>query len=295
MRLANEQAATALCVLNKCCDALEPDGAWRWRCAIQNGARLPISASLQEDFLHLECRPEAGRKDACTTEQALLGNRTLTGGVKLALNGAGRGLRLVTDILILEEKQLMNRLQLAIDGFHLAQRLLKWPASHLNFQAAQPVPPPIDLGSMLRELSWPSAERGPNEFSAELDANSAPPAAIRGTKSGVRLSVELVRSNAPAEVTRRALAVFLLTATSALRMARAYAEEQQGGLACGIEVDLPATPVAEEIGHALAALSVAHGMCARETTVLLNQAVAQCYLAARDLSTPNENQSEQEN
>ena len=295
MRLANEQAATALRVLNKCCDRLEPDGAWRWRCTVQNGARLPIAASLQEGFLHLAWRPEAARNHACAPQQALLGNSTLTGGVKLALHGASRGLHLAADILILEEKQLMDRLLLAIDGFHRGQGLLNPPASRVRFPAARLAAPQPGLAALLRELSWPSAERAPNEFSAELDATSAPPAAIRMTQSGVRLSVELVRCNAPAEISRRALAIFLLTATGALRMVRACAEEPEGGLACGIEVDLPAAPAAEEIGHALAALSVAHRMCARESTVLLNQAAAQCYLAARDLSTLNENQSEQEN
>ena len=85
MRLTNEAAAIAFRALNKCSSELEPDGPWRWRCAIQNGTRLPIAASLQEGFLHLACRPDTSRDATCTPEHALLGNNTLPGGVKLAM------------------------------------------------------------------------------------------------------------------------------------------------------------------------------------------------------------------
>ena len=60
----------------------------------------------------------------------------------------------------------------------------------------------------------------------------------------------------------------------------------------------PAAPDSEEVNHGLAALSVAWRMCAREASVLLHEAAARCYLAARDLSTTNTTnkpQSEEEN
>ncbi|MGO8757455.1 MAG: hypothetical protein ACLQG3_04955 [Terracidiphilus sp.] len=295
MRLTNEAAAIAFRALNKCSSELEPDGPWRWRCAIENGTRLPIAASLQEGFLHLRCRPAEIREGACTPEDAVLGNNTLPGGVKLAMCGASNALNLVTDIAVVDERQLLDRIRWALDGFHDGHLLLTSPESFHNRAAAQPTVSAAGLGELLREASWPSTERGSNDFSAELDANTASPARIRMGAIGVVLSSELARSSAAAETSRQALTVFLLTATNTLRLARAYAEKVDGGLAFGVQVDLPCAPAGEEIDHALAALSIAHQMCAREASVLLNEATARCYLAARDLSTINHHQSKQEN
>ncbi|MGD0736457.1 MAG: hypothetical protein ABR976_14985 [Terracidiphilus sp.] len=295
MRLANESAAIVSRVLNKCCEDLTPDGAWRWRGAVQNGTRLPIAASLEEGFLHFACRPGGIRKCACSLEHALLGNTTLAGGVKLALGKASTELQLTTDIVILEEKQLLDRFQWALCGFHHGLRLLKSPASHFDQAIAQTIESGADLRELLREIAWPMTERGPNDFSAALDANSAPPARIRMSDCGVLLSVELARSDTTSKTSRLALALFLLTATSALRLVRAYAEEMDGRFAFGVQVNLPAAPDVEEIDHALAALSIALRMCARETNVLLNEATARSYLAARDLSTSNYQPSEKEN
>jgi hypothetical protein len=71
-------------------------------------------------------------------------------------------------------------------------------------------------------------------------------------------------------------------------MARACAVEADGQTSFGVQVGLPAAPAMEEIDHALGALSIAHRICARETNVLLNDAAARCYLAARELSTDHQ-------
>ncbi len=295
MRFANEASAIAFRVLNKCSRELEPDGPWRWRCAVKKGALPLIAASLDEDFLHLECFPKEIRESACTVENAVLGNRTLAGGVKLAMGGANNALRLVTDIVVLEERQLFDRLQWAFEGFREGHLLLKSPASRRERECASANVSEVGLGEMLREASWPSTERGLNNFTAELDANSAPPARIQMSNTGVMLSVDLVRADSMATTTRKALAVFLLMATAALRLVRAYAEQVDGEFVFGMQVNLPCVPAIEEVDHALAALSVAYRVCARETNVLLNEATARCYLAARNYSTTNEQQSEQEN
>jgi hypothetical protein len=261
MRLANEKAEIAQLVLNKCAHEVRPAAPWHWHCVVQNGTRLHMAASLQEGFLHLEYRPEGARRVALSQQQALLGNSNLRGGVKLALGAADNRLRLATDMVVLEEKQLHDR---------------------------------FDLPDLLREAAWPSTERSPSHFSAELDSDSAPPANIAMTENGIAFSVELARPGTADEAIRKALAVFLLTATGALRLVRAYAAELDGTWACGVQVTLPAVPAVEEIDHALAALSIAHRACAREANVLLNQAAACCYLAARDTPTTSD-QPEKEN
>jgi hypothetical protein len=297
MRYANDAAASAFRVLDKYADKLETVGPWRWSCVVRNGALLPIAASLDEGFLQLACRPETIRESASVLERALMGNNTLPGGVRMALNSSSRGLHLRTDIAVLEEQQLLDRFKSALEGFHHGVGLMKsldGDSRGVRGEARLVAASSINLGELLCESSWSCAERGANDFSAQLAADSAPPARIRMTENGLDLSVELIRANA-AEVCRHALAVFLLTISSALRLARAYAAAADGQHSFGFQVNLPAAPAAEEIDHALAALSIAYRMCARETSVLLNEAAARCYLAARDLSTTNDHQHEEEN
>jgi hypothetical protein len=298
MRFANEAAATVFRVLDKCSCELSPDGPWRWKGAVQNGTRLPISASFDEGFLQLASRPGMIRKSANALERALLGNGEMTGGVRLALDGASGALHLRSDILLLDETQLLDRFHWALDGFHHGAHLLKSLDSDSRYKRAEirrTTASGINLAELLRETKWTTAERGPNDYSVELDAASAPPATIRLTESGVVASVELVRSEMSAENTRRALAVFLLTTSSVLRMARAYAVKTDEQMCCGFQVGLPHAPAAEEIDDALAALSVAHRNCARETSVLLNDLAARRYLSAREYSTTEDHQPEKEN
>jgi hypothetical protein len=296
MMLANETAATAYRVLNKCACEMESSDPWSWQCVVENGARLPLAASFDEGFLQLVCRPDAMHKTALALEDAMLRNKSLAGGVRLALCSAGCGLHLRTDLVVLDENQLRDRMEWALEGFHDGTRLLESPDAHNEGSSLQAAPvSDAALADLLRECSWPCAERGANDFSAELDASAAPPARIRMNGSNLELSVELLRCDAAAEITRQALTLYLLTASSSLRMARAYAAHADGQISFGFLVSLPSTPAAEEIQHALSALSVAYRMCARETHVLLHSAAARHYLAARNPSTTDDNNFEKEN
>lgn len=291
MRFANEAAATASRVLDKCASEVNPYAPWRWQCIVENGARLPVTASLEEGFLHLACRPETTRRKERELERALRVNDTLAGGVKLALNSSSRGLHLQTEIEVRDERQLLDRFQSALEGFHQGVGLLnsldcdlrgaRDAERHETIYATK-------LGELLRESSWVCKERGANDYSAELDSTSAPLAKIRMTEEGLDLRVELLRAHVAAEVSRRALAVFLLRMSGGLRMARAYAATAEEQECFGFRVWLPSAPDGEEIDHALGALSMAHRMCAREMSVLLDEAAARCYMAAREFSTNNQ-------
>jgi hypothetical protein len=296
MMLTNETAATAYRVLNKCACEMESSSPWRWQCVFENGARLPLSASFDDGFLQLVCRPESIRKTSLALEDAMLCNKSMAGGVKLALNPTDQGLHLRTDIVVLAESQLRDRLEWALAGFHDGTRLLESPVAHnecANSQTSRVSA--VALADLLRECSWPCAERSANEFSADLDASAAPPAGIRMNGSALELSVELLRCDASAEITRQALSLYLLSACGSLRMARAYAVHADGQIRFGFLVSLPSSPAAEEIQHALSALSVAYRMCAREANVLLHGAAARHYLAARTTSSTDDNNHEKEN
>ncbi len=294
MKFANESAATAYRVLNKCAQEMEPAGPWRWQCVMQNGTRMNIAAAIDDSFLQLVCRPEAIRKAALALEDAMLCNKTLAGGVKLAMNSSISGLHLRTDIIIVDEQQLIDRLEWALEGFHEGNRLL-FSSDLLNECAEPQTASEADLDERLRESPWTCTKRGPNKYSVELDAQAAPPAGIRINESNLELSVELLRCGAPASASRHALALFLLTATSALRMVRAYAARAEDQESFGLQVSLPSSAASAEIDHALAALSIAYRMCAREAAVLLQAAAAHHYLAARDQSTTDNHQTEKEN
>jgi hypothetical protein len=295
MNLANESVDTAIRVLGKFSAEMEPAGAWRWKCVVQNGTRLPLGASLEEGFLHLAGRPETNRRSARALEHAVRGNDRLEGGVKFALNGASRGLHLRAEIALLNEAQLLARLHRALAGFHQGFRRMK-SLDSCDEALAEPAASAsaMNLGELLREASWPCAEHGPNDFSADLNVDSPAPARITANERGVMFNLELVRCNPAADATRLALATFLLTASSALRLVRAHAVEEEGQQRFGFQVCLPPVPAPEEIDHALAALSIAYRLCGREANVLLDDAAARCYLAVRDVQFNTNPEKEKE-
>jgi hypothetical protein len=296
MRFANEVAATAFRVLDRCSAQIESAGPWQWRCAVQNGVRTPVCATLADGFLQLAGPANAIHDGSRTLEAALLANDSLAGGARFALDVHGLGLHVRTDVVMLEEALLVDRIRWALVGLGQGSSALR-PSDHHDHatitQAASAAE--VNLDELLRETAWQCTERGMDEFVVELDAVSAPPARIKRNESGIAISVELIRSNVMTEPSQQALAIFLLTAGSTLRLVRAYAAGVDDQRSFGFQVSLAASAVAEEIDHALAALSIAHRMCAREANVLLDEAAARCYMAVRDLPTNHNHEQHKEN
>jgi hypothetical protein len=133
------------------------------------------------------------------------------------------------------------------------------------------------VAELLRESAWTCTERGPGDLSVELDAESLPPARIRAAGGGLVVNVEIARLNAATGAARQSLAVFLLTATGALRLVRAYGVQREEQEVFGLQVGVPSAPVMEE------------------ASLLLNEAAARCYLAARDFSPNYPDTEEKEN
>ena len=107
MSLASEPVATAFRVLGKCSSKVEPAGPWRWLCLVQNGARLSLAASVEENFLHLAGHPETPGASALRLEGALRVNASLAGGVKFVLDAAGGGLLVCAELVLLDETQML--------------------------------------------------------------------------------------------------------------------------------------------------------------------------------------------
>jgi hypothetical protein len=284
MMLASESAFAVFRALSKCCQEVEPEGKWQWRCALLNGARLSVSTTLCEGFLGLECDSETAAGSAAVVARAISANAFLRNGAKLVLDAASRCLHLHCDIAVLDESQLLARLEWALGGFHQGVGLL----SSLHAEIA-PAPEPaeaatcgcLDLQELMCDSSWQFTERGPGKFAVELESDSAPPALVCVDERGISASVELVRCSRGDEVIADALAFYLLTFTGATRLVGAtrHCGDQE---IFALRAGLPDLPAAEEFAHALAALSFAHRACTHEANVLLNEGAARCYLAARD-------------
>jgi hypothetical protein len=296
MRFANEAAATAFRVLGMWSAEIESAGPWRWRCVVQNGARTPITAAMREGFLQLAGPASDLREGTRAPEEVLLANDTLAGGARFALDRFGSGLHVRSDVVLLEERLLMDRVRSALAGLGQGTHRLEHSAVHENASVSSSADTgEVDFEELLRETAWRCTARGPDEFAVELDAASAPPARIKRDESGIAIGVELIRPGTMSELSQRALAIFLLTAGSALRLARGRTAEVDGQRSFGFQVSLAASAVVEEIDHALAALSIAHKMFAREANVLLDEAAARCYLAARDIPTEHNHEHHKEN
>ena len=282
MRLTNEAAATAARVLGKCCTEMKSRAPWRWNCAAQNGQHVSFDASVEEGFLQLSAGTSMCGLGGCDLDRALLRNGTLSGGVKYVLDPSSHELRLRADIVIVDELQLADRVRLGLVGLHQGH-------AQLDECAASPAAAPRDhslnskaarLTQLLSESCWSFTERSSNELAVSLRVDSAPPALIATNGGGVELILELVRCNSRESLRLRAVSVFLLTANGNLRLARASSSDRDGQRSFGFHVCLPASAVAEEVEHALSALSVAYRTCAREAAALLDQRTAQYYLSA---------------
>jgi hypothetical protein len=283
MAVNNRMCEAASHVLRKHCVHVAPAGPWRWSAALQNGSLLQLDAWLGEGFLHLATAPLP--RGAHGLERALRANRFLPGGVRLALDAASRNLHLRCDLPAAEEGQLSRAMEHAVDGFHSG--LVQMNAADSHPAAAPPVHEdsfPAGLRDVLHEISWPCTQRSASDFSVELDADAAPPAILAARGGRIEAAVELVRSNVTARAVGLAMAVFMLTANSALSFCRACSEPGQDQEIYQLRSFLSASSTAEEIEDALAALSVAFRACAREANFLLIESAAQAYLSARQIN-----------
>ncbi len=284
-------------VLRQCCHEVESRGPWQWQCLVRNSELLSIAASLGNGFLHLEYRTAEMEKRAPFLERALRANKTLPGGVKLVLGATDNDLHLRSDLPLEDAGRLRNSFERALHGFHEGEAAF----TTLRVANDRSFPSPVcgetnsgQLKEVLSEVAWPHTERASNDFSAELDAEGARRASLRLSDRDLETNVELFRSKDPSNTVRRALAAFLLSASRTLCMVRAYAETADDQELYGFQVSLSSAPAPEEVQDALAALSIAHRMCAREANVLLTETTAEHYLAARRFLTANQSGDEEE-
>jgi len=142
------------------------------------------------------------------------------------------------------------------------------------------------LAAACEDAGWPVHLR---EKGLSLTVNLDTPGSIRqavgGANSrGLTLSTELtILPGLPGAELQRAAAIFLLKTAGAVRLARPFVRLSDGQCVLGFEVTWPGSANAAAVGHALAALSVAAELTARELKALANPLVATLYLKDHDI------------
>jgi hypothetical protein len=280
--------------LRRRADEVEQCQAGKWSCVLANGAALRSTVWIDPDDGWL-CMDAALSKDS-PQWRSLLANRlwdiltynaALPGGAKYALDSAGC-LRVRSELPLDSEADVPDVTAEMCEGFEQALNHLRHeggPEPGTGRQAgdrANMVGHGDSLECLREELAWPTTERPDGRLAVTLDVpGSFCQALVRPQADKVRVAVELVSEQSLSPVSRRALGLLLLSANSAVRMARAAAEDRNGLAAAWFEVVLTSRAAVAEAEHALAALSVACRLCVREVKAMQDDAIAMEYLSVR--------------
>ena len=260
------------------------DGLWRF--VLRHGPPMRVSAALDDPFLLIEA-PSRVAFDPGNAALALEWNAMLPGPAKFAIAQDPWQLLLRAEIPI-DEETIACRIANALDGLRVACTWLE--NNHAAQEAATArcatLAPagPSPLFDLLRETGWPFLERPDGTAAVEL--------ALRGEACrvqlamdsvGLRVSLELLQAESISPRSRLALSALLLCASGSLRMSRPFASDTNGLFTCGFEVRFETTPSAFELEFALEALAVVGLECKAELHSLLDNTVAESYLAIRKL------------
>jgi hypothetical protein len=288
-------------------DAVEAAGRGRWKFALSGRASLRGTARLEDDWLLLEAPSSGGRRPKRLTperlERLLQYNAELRGGAKFGLGGDPPQVVLSAEIPTdLDQVELESRLAEAFVGFrqgrlkssrkrahHAAEPEVAWNVHDGQDPDGQDPEGPTDrdLSRLCEEAGWPFAERASGRVAVQLDVRDQFYQALmeRTWAGGLRLWVELGNDVSDAASSRFAVSVLLLSACRAVRMARAAATPVNGVTAYCWEVSLGDAAGSRELQHALASLSVACRVSAREVQALQHEAIARHYLMVRGWSS----------
>ena len=269
-----------------------------WKFELRGEVPLPVTARLKKGWLRL-CSPlsapSSSRPAPEILDRMLAQNVELAGGAKFTLADDPPLPCLAAEILLDEEEEsdLAARISRACDGF--VQGLQEFAGGqHSNESHTEDAQgscgkedldeAAFDLVTLCKETGWPLAERTGNQVAVELDVPGCFCQALvqpKGRK-GLHLGVDMECAPSVSVASRNALDVMLLHACHFLRLARATTRTAAGATAYGWEVSLDRVAGAREVEYALAALSVACRLSAREVSVFQqDESLARRYLMLR--------------
>jgi hypothetical protein len=138
---------------------------------------------------------------------------------------------------------------------------------------------------LFADLDWRTSAPAPREITAELKVTNGKfyQATVVHDESKHEAKVDLLSTGDLANaVSRLAVGVLLLSTGTVVRLARPVARVRGNAQGLGFAVELSPTPTAEELDHALSALSVACDTCGREVEALKEDPdLAREFLAMR--------------
>ena len=141
-----------------------------------------------------------------------------------------------------------------------------------------------DLTALCKETGWPLAQRAGNQVAVELDVPGCFCQALvqLSGRKGLHLGVNMAHASSLGAAGRHAINVMLLHACHFLRMARATTRHIDGATVYGWEVSLDRPSGVREAEYALAALSLACRLTAREVAMFQqDESLARGYLVLR--------------
>ena len=153
---------------------------------------------------------------------------------------------------------------------------------------ARPVSSPnhdggVDIAALLTEAGWPFVQRASNRIAVDLGLPDQFQQAFitpgAGERHRVRATLAVVGT--PAAATRNALGVLLLTVSAVVRTARGGRINQDGESTLFFESPLDDAPAASDVDVALCAVAMACQMAGLEARALIDERIAEAYLAAR--------------
>jgi hypothetical protein len=281
-RWDHEQEEEITRALDKAMGSVNHQGAGRWDFPLRNGGLRQGGADRDGEWLALRASLN-GEAAGASPWDLLRWNAVLAGPAKL-VRGDGQGPTGLRAEMPLEGSDLGTRLAAACRGFQQALDLLE-------FTAPEPVGPPgeaqgRELARLCADAGWPYREKDGGAVSVDLEV---PEACYRarleeGCTGEVDITASLIRGVELSAPSRDAMGELLLAAGGSVRMARPSAREAGDGAEVLFEVRLTGEPAPIEVHHALAALSVACGLCGQEVDALRDRRLAERYLEVRGLA-----------
>jgi hypothetical protein len=276
--------------LSKLAQHVEPRGPHAWEFPRRDGTPRTGTARLCGDWLVLDAPyavPAASDRPVRAWD-LLCGNGRLPIGVKYALDERN-GLRIRAEWPVADEfdadevAALVRRFLAAHASLERGMRRQgqKRAVHSFNRTSAAPAPNAADLGELCTAAGWRYVERAGGRLAIDLQCGSNFCEALLGPDgAGLRCAVELPVANTLGPTSRHALACLLLALGGAVRMVRAAADDSNASQP-RLEVWLPGCATDAQLGHALAALSVACRWGAREVRALQDEQIARAFRAAR--------------
>lgn len=240
---------------------VEPTAANTWRCRLSAAPAVDALARVDDCWLFLEVRTNAGGR---AWWEMLSANAALPGGAKFAHVVGDPHPRLRAELALDDDVALEPRVAAMCSG------LVAGLASSVTTDAvatATPVHEVFDLAQRCADSGWEGIVRSPASVAVELAVPDAFVQAVvtAAADGSVHAAVDLGDSGALHPLCRHALGLLLLRVCGSVRLVRAAVLSTA---AARLEVLFATPPSATELAHAFAALSVAYRSAGSPAAIL---------------------------